>query len=406
MATRLPLYGEPTAPAVVPRWAIAAKGFRPFFLLAAAFAALLVPLWLLVLDGKLAPGRYLDPIYWHAHEMVFGYAVAVIAGFLLTAVGNWTKRETLVGAPLLALAALWVLGRVLISGPQLGPPWITAVVDLAFLPALAIVIARPLIATRNARNFVMLAIVVALFMANLAVHLDVLGVVDASAGWRRRGCLLGIDVVVLVILVVAGRTFPMFTRNATNVATIGSSPWLDRLALGAMGGLVVLDAVVPGRTETSIAAGVVAVLALVRTWRWGARHTLRTPLLWILHAGYLWIPLGLGLRAAAAAMPAVSPQLATHALTVGAIGSLTLGMMARVALGHSGRLLVTSRPISLAFGLVTVAALARVSALVLGMDHYRASLLVAGVAWTAAFTLYVVVYAPILSAPRVDGKPG
>jgi len=402
MAGRLPLYGEVASPSARP-WPIAAKGFRPFFLLAALFATLLVPLWLLVLDGRLQVGRYLDPIYWHAHEMVFGFAVAVIAGFLLTAVGNWTKRETAVGLPLLALAGLWVAGRVAMTGPQLVPPWLTAITDLAFLPVLIVVVARPLIATRNTKNLVMLAILTALFLANLVVHLDVLGVLP---GWRRRGCLLGIDVIVLVILVISGRTFPMFTRNGTGVETIASSPRLDQLAIASMAVLVVLDAVVPELVVTAAWAALVGVLALVRSWRWGARHTRRTPLLWVLHVGYLWIPIGLVLRAVAAGTSAVTPQIATHALTVGAIGSITLGMMARVALGHSGRLLAASRTIVVAFVLALLAAMIRVGAPLLGGDRYRATVFLAGALWAAAFALYLVVYVPILVAPRVDGKPG
>jgi len=402
MAGRLPLYGEVAEPSARP-WPIAAKGFRPFFLLAALFATLLVPLWLLVIDGRLQVGRYFDPIYWHAHEMVFGFAVAVIAGFLLTAVGNWTKRETAVGLPLLALAGLWVAGRVAMTGPQLVPPWLTAMTDLAFLPVLMVVVARPLIATRNTKNLVLLAILAALFLANLVVHLDVLGVLP---GWRRRGCLLGIDVIVLVILVISGRTFPMFTRNGTGVETIASSPRLDQLTIASMAVLVVLDAVVPELVVTAAWAAVVGVLALVRSWRWGARHTLRSPLLWVLHVGYLWLPIGLVLRAVAAGTGAVSPQIATHALTVGAIGSLTLGMMARVALGHSGRLLAASRPIVVAFALSLLAAVVRVGAPLLGSDRYRITVVLAGALWTAAFALYLVVYVPILVAPRVDGKPG
>jgi len=402
MVRRLPLAGEPVAPATRP-WPIAAKGFRPFFLLAALFAALVVPGWLLALDGRLQVASYLDPLSWHAHEMVFGFAVAVIAGFLLTAVGNWTNRETIVGLPLLALAALWVAGRVAVFGTLALPPSIVAATDLAFLPALIAVIARPLIATRNRRNYVMMAILAALFLANLAVHLDVLGVLP---GWRLRGSRLAVDIVVLVILVIAGRTFPMFTRNATGVEAIASSPRLDRLALAAMAALVVLDAVAPDLAVTAAWSAVVGVLALARSRGWGAWHARHQPLLWILHLGYLWIPVGLVLRGVSALTDAVPPAIATHALTVGAVGCLTLGMMARVALGHSGRVLSAPRPIVAAFALALLAAVVRISAPVLGIAHYRATLYVAGALWTAAFAAFVLVYAPILLGPRVDGRPG
>ena len=384
-------------------WPIAAKGFRPFFLLAGLFATLVVPLWLLVIDGTVQISTYLDPINWHAHEMVFGFSVAVIAGFLLTAVGNWTKRETATGISLLLLAALWIAGRILITVAHPLPPWVVAVVDLSFLPALAIVIARPLIATRNYKNLVMVAILAALYAANLMVHLDALGVLP---GWRRRGDLLGVNVLVLVILVIAGRVLPMFTRNATGAEGIVSSPRLDRLVLGAMAIYVVLDLAAPGLALTAAWGALVAVLAIARSRHWGARYSWRSPLLWVLHAGYLWIPIGLGLRAVAAVTPVISPQIATHALTIGAIGTLTLGMMARVALGHSGRTLVAARPIVVAFALALLAALVRATGAALGVQSYRSTLIAAGLVWTAAFALYLVVYAPILVSPRSDGKPG
>lgn len=390
---------EPPARAGV--WPIAAKGFRPFFLLAGLFATLVVPLWLLVIDGKVHISSYLDPINWHAHEMVFGFSVAVVAGFLLTAVGNWTKRETAIGLPLLALAALWIAGRIIVTVETPLPRWIVAAVDLSLLPALAVVIARPLIATKNYRNLVMLGILSALAVANLFVHLDALGVLP---GWRRTGNLMGVDVLVLVILVMAGRVVPMFTRNATGVDHIASAPRLDQLVLVAMALYVILDIVAP--TAAAAWGVVVAALAIARSWHWGTRHTLRTPLLWVLHAGVLWIPLGLLLRAIARVTPALSPQIATHALTIGAIGTLTLGMMARVALGHSGRMLVAARPIAIAFGLAVAAAVVRAAGAAVGVQSYRTTLIVAGLVWTAAFALYSLVYAPILVTARVDGKPG
>ncbi len=384
-------------------FAVAAKGFRPFFLLAASFAVAILPMWMLALQGVFDPSSYLDAMSWHAHEMIFGYSVAVIAGFLLTAVGNWTKRETLVGAPLLALAAIWILGRIALLGAASLPRWMPAIVDLAFLPALIVVLARSLVAARNFRNFVMLAVLGALFLANAAIHLDALGWLP---GWRRRGSLVAIDIVILLVLVIAGRTFPMFTRNATGVASIRSIPILDALTAVGMLLVVVLDATVPDHASVAIASGVVALLAAARTARWGARFSFGAPLLWILHVGYLWIPIGLALRSISALTSAVPASIATHALTVGAIGALTLGMMARVALGHSGRTLVASRPAVAAFALVTAAAIARFVGTVVGADYYRTTVLAAGTLWTAAFALFLVAYARILTSPRVDGKPG
>ena len=359
---------RPSTPIAHP---LAAKGFRPFFLLAGLFAFAILPIWMLALAGILNPSGYLDPTYWHAHEMVFGFAVAVVAGFLLTAVGNWTQRETAVGFPLLALASLWLFGRVAITCAGSLPKWMPAVTDLAFLPVLIGVLSRPLIAAKNKRNFVMLGVLFALFLANLVVHLDVLGVLP---GGRRRGCLVGVDIIVLVILIIAGRVFPMFTRNATGIETIRSIPFLDRLAIAGMAAVTLLDALAPDQPITAIAAGITGFCAIARAAHWGSRHTLRTPLLWILH--------------------------------VGAIGALTLGMMSRVTLGHTGRGLVASRLAVASFVLITLAALVRVIVPLLASGWYRPSLFVSGAAWSCAFALYVVGYAPMLLAARPDGKPG
>jgi uncharacterized protein involved in response to NO len=400
----LPLHGEIPEPSTRPSLAIAAKGFRPFFLLAGAFAAAIVPIWLLIVGGVFPPSAYLDAASWHAHEMIFGYAVAVIAGFLLTAVGNWTQRETLIGTPLLALAGLWTLGRVAMSIAPALPRGSAALLDLAFLPVLAVVLARPLIAARNRRNYVMLAVLGALFAANLVTHLDALGVLPL--GSARRASLAAIDVVIFLILVIAGRVLPTFTRNATGATNIGSSALLERLIVIAAVALTLIDVVWPETKGTGVAAGVLAVFTIVRAARWGTLRTGRHPLLWILHVGYAWIPVGLLLRAMPVVGVPVWSSLATHALTVGAIGALTLGMMARVALGHTGRPLVASPAMSWAFAAITASAIARVIVPLFALRWHFVALIIAGVLWAVAFVIYLVVYAPALSRPRVDGKAG
>jgi uncharacterized protein involved in response to NO len=384
---------------------VLAKGFRPFFLLAALHAMLMVPLWLAIVNGKVAPSPYLQPSVWHAHEMTWGFVSAVVAGFLLTAVGNWTKSETATGLPLAGLALLWVAGRVamLLSGAL---PWgVPAAIDLAFLPALALVLARPLVAAKNARNFVVVAIVVALFVANLVVHLEALAVLPWGSG--RRATLTSVDLILLLILIIGGRTIPMFTRNATGVATIRNAPWLDRMCIAAMTALLLVQALLPaaGR-ESAILAGVVGLLAAARAIHWGARYSLRDPLLWILHAGYAWLVVGLLLRAAAGVLGAPPSSAATHALTVGAIGTLTLGMMARVSLGHTGRALVAPSPVTAACVAITLAALARVLVPWLAPEHYAMGLFASGVLWVLAFAAFFAAYAPMLFRPRVDGRPG
>jgi uncharacterized protein involved in response to NO len=284
------------------------------------------------------------------------------------------------------------------------PHALVAFVDLAFLPVLIVVVARPLIAARDRRNYGMLGILGALFAANLVIHMAALGLVGMYSA--RAGTLFAIDVVVLVILVIAGRVFPMFTRNATGVTTIRSSRALDALTIGAMAVLAALDAIAPAHAAGNIVAGVVGLLAVARAARWGPWHTARHPLLWVLHAGYAWLALGLLLRALAAFVPAIPASLATHALTVGAIGSLTLGMMARVSLGHSGRPLVAPRPAAWAFGAISASAVLRVLAPLFAPRAYFAELVAAGGFWTLAFALYLVAYAGVLLSPRVDGRAG
>ncbi len=400
---QLPLLGASPVQAARPAGGpLAAKAFRPFFLAAGAFAAALVPIWLLALAGVVRPDAYLDATYWHAHEMVFGYAAAVIAGFLLTAAGNWTARETLTGGPLVAAVALWTSARILLVIPGVSHG-LTAVVDLAFLPAVAIAVARPIAASRNRRNYVMVAMLAALWVANLTVHLDVLGILP---GWRRRGALIGVDIVVLLVVVLAGRIFPMFTRNATGLESIRSHPRLDIAAIAAMALVTIADAAMPATALTACFAALAACLAVARAIHWVTRHVWRDPLLWILHVSYAWVPVGLALRAIAYFTPVLSASLATHALTVGAIGGVTMGMMARVSLGHTGRKLVAGRPMALAFALVTAAALVRVVSPLLDLRVYRTAVYAAGALWTVAFAIFVVVLAPILTSPRVDGKPG
>jgi uncharacterized protein involved in response to NO len=403
MKSSLPLLGRPPEPAAATS-PIAAKGFRPFFLLAGAFAALILPVWLLTLAGVLGSSSYTDAMTWHAHEMVFGFSVAVLAGFLLTAVGNWTGKETLVGTPLLAASTLWVAGRVAMATSGALPRGMPAVIDLAFIPVLGVAIGRPLVATRNFRNFVMIGALAVLWLADLAVHLDALGIIHGAS---HRALVLAVDVIVLLLIVMSGRIVPMFTKNGTGQASVHGRPALDKAAIASMILTLVLTAAITNDVRPGgAAAGLTAVLVILRSWTWGTRHTARVPLLWILHAGHAWIAVGLAMRAVAAFSSLVPFVVATHALTVGAIGGLTLGMMARVALGHTGRPLASTRSVTLAFVLVTLAAVVRVVGPLVDMTHYRATVFIAGISWTAAFLLFVIVYAPVLTSPRTDGRPG
>jgi uncharacterized protein involved in response to NO len=384
---------------------VLASGFRPFFLLAALYAVVMVPLWLAILNGKLAPSTYLPPVTWHAHEMTWGFVTAVVAGFLLTAVGNWTQRATATGAALTALVGLWLAGRAAMLFAGLLPRGLPAAIDLTFLPVLAIVLARPLVAAKSRRNFVMLAILAALFVSNLVVHLEALALLPT--GSTRHATLVSVDVIVLLILIIGGRVFPLFTRNGTGVQAIRNIPWLDRVCVAAMAGLLVAGASAPqGSRFNDVLAGIVGLLAAARAVHWGARHSLRDPLLWVLHAGYAWVVIGLLLRSTTGVLASPPGSVATHALTVGAIGTLTLGMMARVALGHTGRALVAPTSMTAAFVAINLAALIRVLAPWLAPQQYAVALVAAGSFWVLAFAVYLAAYAPLLWRPRVDGRPG
>lgn len=379
-----------------------AKGFRPFFLCAGAFASLSIPVWLAALQGRVDVGAYAGAMPWHAHEMLFGFATAVIAGFLLTAVANWTGRETATGVSLLALVVLWLAGRGAMMFAFRLPAVIVAALDLSFLPALAVTLAVPVLAAKNRRNYLVVGLVVALAAGNALFHWSTL---SGRAELNLRSLLVAIDAIVLLIAVIGGRVIPSFTRNATRIETIRSSPVADRVTLVSLGLVVCADAfAIPSLWFATLLA-VAGVASAVRARHWGANYTADEPLLWVLHVGYAWVPIGLLLRAGAF-MFGTNPFPPLHALTVGAIGTLTLGMMSRVSLGHTGRLLHAPASAATAFVLVTLAAIVRVAGPLIVPGGSATAVTVSGVLWSASFAAFVVGYARILVQPRVDGKPG
>jgi uncharacterized protein involved in response to NO len=379
-------------------WPLLEKGFRPFFLLGAGFATVAVPLWLVALRGGLQPGGPFGAMQWHAHEMLFGFSSAIIAGFLLTAVSNWTGRETATGWRLAALAALWTLGRLATFFAGQLPRYVPAVLDLAFLPALAVACALPLFATRNRRNYGFVALLVGLSLANGVAHFAALSGDLATVRLAQHAALDGI---VLMIVLVSGRIVPMFTKNATRLGWIRSVRWLEFSSIGALLALTIADVCALEARFSAALAAVAGVLLLARMRFWGSRHTLREPLLWVLHVGTLWLPLGLLLRAASALTPLVPESSSLHALTAGAIGLLTLGMMARVSLGHTGRLLVAPRAMTAAFSCLVAAGGVRVAAPLLP-SQYLLALTLATIAWSTAFALFLARYWTILVSPRPD----
>ncbi|MGE0328405.1 MAG: NnrS family protein [Polyangiaceae bacterium] len=376
------------------RFALFDKGFRTFFALASLHAAVLVPVWILAVTGVVAiPGVGMT---WHGHEMLFGFTLAVIAGFLLTAVTNWTGRETARGPFLAALGALWLAGRV---APFVSSPQAAALVDLLFIPALLVALARAIVPTRNRRNYAFLGLLGLLEGLSFLHHSGTLGVLS---GWERKADLLAADVVAIIICIMTARVLPMFTKNATGFE-VRRNQTAERVAVGGLAGLLIVNAVEAPSWLIRVTALLTFAALVVRAWSWGLRASLGTPLLWILHAGNLWLTISIGLRA----LPGVaSEQLALHAFSVGCVAMLCLGMMARVSLGHTGRMLIPTGPVEVSFWLLLVAGVARIVAPLLFPAFYRGQLLVAGVAWTLAFGTFLLASLPIWARPRVDGKPG
>jgi uncharacterized protein involved in response to NO len=394
--TAIPRYRSHAGPAVL------SAGFRPFFLLAALWAAIVIPLWLALLAGDVAVPTALAPIIWHVHEMVFGYGAAVVAGFLLTAIPNWTGRMPLQGGPLAGLVLLWLAGRVgVLCSARLGVD-ASAALDLAFPAIFLAVVAREILAGRNWRNLPMLGALALLLTGNLLVHLDAVGAFRTA----ELGNRLGVATLLMLISFVGGRIIPSFTRNwltkqEPDVAPPAAFDRLDRAVLAVTAlALVAWVASPAGRIApwAELAAGL-ALLARLARWRGGA--TLREPLVWSLHLGYGWLALGFLLLAVGSLVPSLPATTALHALTVGAIGTMTLAVMTRASLGHTGRPLTAGPGTTAVYVLVTSAALLRLAAPLAGA-HYLLVLVLAGVAWSGAFGLFVLCYGPPL-ARRTGG---
>ncbi|MDA8457255.1 NnrS family protein [Acidovorax sp. GBBC 3334] len=400
MTTPLFQIDEPPRPAPASGFALPALfalGFRPFYLLAAAFAALSIPLWALQFSGRL--GRpYLAGPLWHAHEMLFGFALAVIVGFLFTAGRNWTGEPTPSGARLAALAALWVAARVLVLTPFATA---AAVANIAFPLLAAVALAVPFVRARSRRNYFFVGLLALMAVAAACIHLAPAG--SGALAWR--GVQLALDAVLFVLCVMGGRVVPMFTQNGVPGTLPRRRKRLEQAALGAVLALIAADAAGIGGWPLAALAGAAGALHAWRWWLWQPWKTCRVPLVWVLHAGYAWIPVHLWLRALAAA-GLVAPTLATHALTVGAIGGLVIGMVTRTARGHTGRPLRADGWETACYALVLAAAAVRVAWPLAAPAQTVHAVLLSAVLWSAGFGLYAVRYWPVLSRPRLDGRPG
>jgi uncharacterized protein involved in response to NO len=392
------------------RFALFEAGFRVFFLLAPLYAACAIADWILVYSGVIDPPSAASPTLWHAHEMIFGFAAAGVAGFFLTAVPNWTGAPYVRGLPLAALSGLWLLGRLAMHAGVALPPALAATIDLAFLPALAALVAPPLLRAGLGRNAVLIGVLFALWTADLAMQAELAGVslgIDWPIG--SRGARAAIDILALLITVIGGRIVPAFTMTYLQLRGEPRLPRsvsaLDRLAIGSMAMLLIADLIFPGTAVTGSLALVAAVVQAARLSLWRGLATLRMPILLVLHLGYAWLVAGLALKGGAAFIDGLSETGALHALTVGAVGTMMMAVMSRAALGHTGRKLVAHPVTGAAYALISLAALLRLAAPALPA---AAPYVMTGsaVAWSLAAVLFLSVYAPILIRPRLDGQPG
>lgn len=373
------------------------EGFRPLFLGAGLWAALSVPLWAGVWSGLIAYGGTLDPLYWHIHEMIYGFVCAAIGGFVLTAVPNWTGRLPVRGLPLAALALLWLLGRIAMwFGESLGTP-VVAVIDLSYLTVLFLFVANEIFAGRNWRNLPVLVGIGLLLAGNALFHLDAMEVVSAGDLAVR----LSISVVLMMIALIGGRIVPSFTRNwlARNDGPeiVGPMQRLDIFTLLATVVALLYWIATPDRVGVGTLLIVAGALNLTRLGRWKGIHTVGEPLLGVLHLAYFWLGTGLILLGVAKSGVAITESAGLHALTIGAMGTMVLAVMTRASLGHTGRPLSAGPATCTIYGLVTLAVSMRIA-----FEFWMTVDLiwVAAFSWCAAFVLFVAVYGPMLMGRR------
>lgn len=392
--TAIPRYRPTRAPAVL------AQGFRPFFLLAGLYGGGVLLVWTAILHGGFAPATAFDAVAWHAHEMLYGFTMAVIAGFLLTAIPNWTGRMPLQGLPLLCLVALWALGRAAVWCSGAIGAGTAMALDLAFPAVFIAVVLREIVAGRNWRNLPMVAALTVFTVGNVVMHLE-------AAGWLGTdgaGARLGLAVPVALITLVGGRIVPSFTRNwlvkrggAPLPASFGTA---DRaamiLTLLALAAFVIM----PEGPVVAAAAFAAAVAQVFRLARWRGMATWIEPLVIVLHLAYAWIPAGLALLGLAAALPSFVPGTAAiHAFGAGAVGAMTLAVMTRATLGHTGRGLQAGWGTALLYAAVFVAGLSRVAAALLP-EQAIALFSVSALGWAVAFLGFALLYGPALTTLR------
>lgn len=383
------------------------QAFRPLFLLGAGFSAIAILLWGFALAGKVQLPVYGNIMFWHSHEMIFGFVVAIVLGFLLTAVQNWTGLRAPHGRVLLILSVLWLAARAGMMFGQALPWWLVAAVDVSVLPMAAYLFGRMVLKVNQTRNLFFVPILLLLTVCNLLMHY---GLQFGQYHIQVLGAYNAVFLVTLLMAIIGGRVLPMFTANGTMTPKVQPIVWLDRIALGSLWLIFAvhflnLHTLLPNLLM-AVLFGVSALALAVRVARLKIWITWRVPLLWSFHLAYWFIPVGLALFALRYAGLDITQSLAMHALTAGAMGNMILSMIARVSLGHSGRPLQPKLIMTGAFLLVLIAALTRVFFIWFVPEMTSQWLMFSTMAWALAYGIYVVVYFKVLTTPRADGSPG
>lgn len=380
-------------------WPLLRLAFRPFYLGAALFGCLAIPMWVLLFMGRASWAPVLPPQLWHAHEMLFGFAAAVIVGFLMTAGKAWTGLPTPRGGALAALVLLWLAARI---AALVAPYPVYAALDLALLPVVAIVLVRLLLRAQNRRNLPLAGLLGLLTVANLVFHLSAVGHLEMPPVLALYAALA---LIVLIETVMAGRVIPAFTMGAIPGLRIKVDPMLEKATALASGAALLWWVFAPALAAGAVLLALAAALQASRLIAWKPWRTRGRPILWILHLSYAWIPLGFGLLALNQ-LGWIGASAGIHALAVGATGGLIIGMVTRTARGHTGRPLLASPLEVAAYSLVMFAAVLRVLVPLVAPQYLVLSVIVAAGAWALAFALYLVLYTPWLLRARLDGKDG
>lgn len=385
-------------------WPIFGLAFRPFFWAGALFSAIGIAVWGLTYSGNLQFSPLGGSYFWHAHEMLFGFTAAIIVGFLLTAVQTWTGVSSIKGLPLAGLFTLWVAARITIAFPDLVGSQIAVIVDVLFLPVAALALSVPLVKVKMWRNLFFIPVLLLMAILNASMHLSLRSAIEIPFSTISHVMIL---LVTLVMCIMAGRVFPMFTANGTQTEKVLPIALLEKFSIAS-----IIAALVVASDQVRIHQGLEASIYLFaglinffRALRWRIWVTWKTPLVWSLHLSYWGICCGLVLLGLAKLSFINSESIAIHALTIGGVGLMILAMISRVSLGHTGRPLQVSKLITLSFILILVAFMVRVIAPMI-IDHYRVLVLISAGSWVAAYLIFAVVYTPVLFKPRADGRSG